>query len=312
MTDAAPEPTEETGPAGQVPAPPPSEANAEANASGASGASSAPSAPGEASTGLAPAAEVAPPPAVEGRLAPDEPRLEIPRYTAKTVADPLSTRPSRSFLLIVATVSLVADVASKLWAEKALDGYPGFVSVVDEHLMFILAKNSGGAWGLLQGQNENVRRPFFLLVSVAAIAFIMTLYRRLTPRQHALRWGLPLVLGGALGNVFDRIRYGHVIDFIDYRSEWVRGMNTFIAKHVPGHYVTDHWPTFNVADVAICVGVALMAVDMFTARRGRPEPAAAPSALVPAPTAGPVAEVEPVAPDAAAAPEAPEDEKAGA
>ena len=80
----------------------------------------------------------------------------------------------------------------------------------------MLAKNRGGAWGLLQSANENVRRPFFLLVSVAAITFIVTLYRRLQPKQRALKWGLPLVLGGALGNVFDRIRYGHVIDFIDY------------------------------------------------------------------------------------------------
>ena len=210
----------------------------------------------------------APAPEPTGSAAPTEARLVAPAFTAKRIATVESTRPSRAFLLVVATVSLVADVASKLWAEKALDGYPGFVSVVDDHLMFILAKNKGGAWGLLQGQNENVRRPFFLLVSVAAIAFIMTLYRRLTPRQHALRWGLPLVLGGALGNVFDRVRYGHVIDFIDYRAEWVRSMNAFVAKYVQGHYVTDHWPTFNIADVAICVGVGLMAVDMFTSRRG--------------------------------------------
>lgn len=210
----------------------------------------------------------APAPEPTGPVAPSEARLVAPAFTAKRIATVESTRPSRAFLLVVATVSLVADVASKLWAEKALDGYPGFVSVVDDHLMFILAKNKGGAWGLLQGQNENVRRPFFLLVSVAAIAFIMTLYRRLTPRQHALRWGLPLVLGGALGNVFDRVRYGHVIDFIDYRAEWVRSMNAFVAKYVQGHYVTDHWPTFNIADVAICVGVGLMAVDMFTSRRG--------------------------------------------
>ena len=100
------------------------------------------------------------------------------------------------------------------------------------------------------------RRPFFLLVSVAAIAFIMTLYRRLQPKQRALRWGLPLVLGGALGNVLDRIRYGHVIDFID--------------AHIVYKGIDHHWPTFNVADIAICVGVGLMAVDMFTSKRGRP------------------------------------------
>ena len=140
--------------------------------------------------------------------------------------------------------------------------------------MFVLAKNKGGAWGLLQGQSENVRRPFFLLVSVAAIAFIVTLYRRLQPKQHALKWGLPLVLGGALGNVFDRIRYGFVIDFIDYRADWIKKLNELIQKKYPAHIVTDHWPTFNVADIAICVGVALMAIDMLTSRRGAKKPAA--------------------------------------
>src|SRR3954469_16685647 len=117
--------------------------------------------------------------------------------------------------------------------------------------MLVLAKNKGGAWGLLQGQSENVRRPFFLLVSVAAIAFIMTLYRRLHRKQHALKWGLPLVLGGALGNVFDRIRYGHVIDFIDYRADWVLKMNDVFVRTKVSRMSTAHWPTFNVADVWI-------------------------------------------------------------
>ena len=62
--------------------------------------------------------------------------------------------------------------------------------VWQNHLTFTLARNRGGAWGLLQGASENVRRPFFLLVSVAAITFIVTLYRRLQPRQRALKWGL--------------------------------------------------------------------------------------------------------------------------
>ncbi|MBX3209707.1 MAG: signal peptidase II [Labilithrix sp.] len=196
------------------------------------------------------------------------------------------------FLAVVSIVSLVSDVGTKLWAEKKLADYPGYVTVVENHLMFVLAKNKGGAWGLLQGESENVRRPFFLLVSVAAIAFIVTLYRRLQPRQYALKWGLPLVLGGALGNVFDRIRYGYVIDFIDYRADWIKRLNEFVGKYYPRHVVTDHWPTFNVADIAICVGVALMAIDMLTSRRGSRvptadvplepvlEPAAAPAGVV--------------------------------
>jgi lipoprotein signal peptidase len=168
---------------------------------------------------------------------------------------PRPAHPSYVFLAVVAILSQAGDIASKTWAEKRLDGFPGIINIWKDHIAFVLAKNKGGAWGLLQTTSENVRRPFFLLVSLAAIAFIVTLYRRLLPSQRALRWGLPLVLGGALGNVFDRIRYGHVIDFIDV--------------HIILKGRDHHWPTFNVADVAICVGVGLMALDMFTSKRPR-------------------------------------------
>ena len=66
-------------------------------------------------------------------------------------------------------LTLAADVGSKAWAERRLDAYPGMLEVWKNHLALVLAKNRGGAWGLLQSTSENVRRPFFLLVSVAAI-----------------------------------------------------------------------------------------------------------------------------------------------
>ncbi len=183
-------------------------------------------------------------------------RLGIPEGATPVIGDYGRPRPSYVFLGIVSLVSLGCDIVTKAWAARHLDGYPGTLEVWTGHLTLVLARNRGGAWGLLQSTSENVRRPFFLLVSVAAIAFIMTLYRRLLPRQRALKWGLPLVLGGALGNVLDRIRYGQVIDFID--------------AHVFFRGSERHWPTFNVADIAICVGVGLMAVDMFTTKRGSP------------------------------------------
>jgi signal peptidase II len=223
------------------------------------------SAPGPVAS---PPVGLAPPPEV---LAPGVPRLPPPRGAARSARDPNKRHPSFVFLAVVSIVTLASDIGSKFWAEHRLETYPPVVPLWQTHLTFTLARNRGGAWGLLQGASENVRRPFFLLVSVAAITFIVTLYRRLQPRQRALKWGLPLVLGGALGNVFDRIRYGWVIDFIDYRAEWVRKMNDLAGKAFPSSrsIPTDHWPTFNVADVAICVGVALMAIDMFTAKRGR-------------------------------------------
>lgn len=244
-----------------------------------------------------PATEEAPLVTEEERLAPGIERLGKPVGSSKEIPETiLGPRPSPIFLAVVSITSLVADVASKLWAESRLDDYKT-VTVMENHLTFLLAKNKGGAWGLLQGQSENVRRPFFLLVSVAAIAFIVTLYRRLQPKQHALKWGLPLVLGGALGNVFDRIRYGYVIDFIDYRADWIKSMNTMIQKRYPAHLVTDHWPTFNVADIAICVGVALMAVDMMTSKRGAPEKRDADVVIEPDPPGADAAPAD-AAPDA--------------
>ena len=249
-------PTSATNPAGDAPATESTQGN-----------------PDVAGTEAAVAAEAPPPVEVVNEdppIAPDVPRLVRPTGTSRAIPETiLGPRPSPLFLTVVSVASLVADIGSKLWAEKRLADYPGYITLVENHLMFVLAKNKGGAWGLLQGESENVRRPFFLLVSVAAIAFIVTLYRRLLPRQHALKWGLPLVLGGALGNVFDRIRYGYVIDFIDFRADGIKKMNDLVARYSAKHVVTDHWPTFNVADIAICVGVGLMAVDMLTSRRGK-------------------------------------------
>ncbi len=183
----------------------------------------------------------------------------------------LAARPSYLFFGVLASLTLAADIGSKAWAELTLSQRtlldPSIV-VIKDHLFFTLAYNRGGAWGLLQNESENLRRPFFLIVSALAIAFIVSLYHRLTTQQRALQWGLPLVLGGALGNLSDRITRSSVIDFIDYRAVWVEKMNAAVAKLYTGWSVTDHWPTFNVADIAICIGVGLMAVDMVTSKRG--------------------------------------------
>jgi len=207
----------------------------------------------------------------------------------------ISARPSFVFFGAVAALSLVADVTSKAWAEIELTKRTMLdpsVVLIKNHLTFTLAYNKGGAWGLLQNASEAVRRPFFLAVSLLAIAFIVSLYGRLAPGQRALKWGLPLVLGGALGNLSDRITRSSVIDFIDYRAEWIESMNALIARGAKGWSVTDHWPTFNVADISICIGVGLMAVDMITSRRRPPSEATpAGSGEPPAPTA-----TEPVLP----------------
>lgn len=193
-----------------------------------------------------------------------------PNPSAAPVAAPpgaLIAPPSYLFLGVVAAVSLLADAATKLWAESTLGRLtradPSIV-LIDDVLTFTLAYNKGGAFGMLAGEDGVWRRPFFLLVSAGASLFIISLYRKIQPNQWALRWGLPLVLGGALGNFADRLTKGKVVDFVDYRAGWVESMNELIAKVNPTWHVTSHWPTFNVADICICVGVGLMVVDMFT------------------------------------------------
>ena len=235
--------------------------------------SSDPTEPAPLTVGTEPVSEAAPETPLEPVPAPSVPPPSLARPSAAPFSSlPPRARPSFLFFGVVAAISLIADVTSKAWAEIVLSkrtAQDPAISLVKDHLGFMLAYNRGGAWGLLQDASEMVRRPFFLLVSGLAIAFIVSLYGRLGGGQRALKWGLPLVLGGALGNLSDRIIRSSVIDFIDYRANWIESMNHGIGKVAHGWGMTDHWPTFNVADVSICVGVGLMALDMFTSKRGQ-------------------------------------------
>ncbi len=186
--------------------------------------------------------------------------------TPQNPAQSSTGKVSYLFLALLSGSILVTDLLTKWWAESTLsDRPPGEPAIVliEDVLAFHLAYNKGGAFGMFADENDVWRAPFFLVVSFGAVAFIVSLYRKLQPGQTALRWGLPLVLGGALGNLADRLTRGKVVDFIDYQATWVQWMNELIVKVNDGWHVTRHWPTFNVADMGICVGIGLMALDMF-------------------------------------------------
>jgi signal peptidase II len=162
--------------------------------------------------------------------------------------------PPWRFYAIVATLAAVSDLASKEWATWALTRYDvsrkaqRTIDVIPGLFDFQYAQNPGGAWSMLRSLPEIYRRPFFLLVSTGASVFITAVYAKVDPRDHAMRWGLPLALGGAVGNLVDRMRYGYVVDFLH--------------AHLATPKRAYHWPTFNVADVWILAGVALMAYSM--------------------------------------------------
>lgn len=123
-------------------------------------------------------------------------------------------------------------------------------------------QNRGAAWGVLSGAGEQFRVPFFYLVSIAAVIFIFSYYRKLRTEQRYLQVALALVLGGAIGNAIDRVLRGYVIDFIDWHwfdPHWLRP--------------SLHWPTFNVADSGITVGLAMLFLDMLFAKKPAKAPA---------------------------------------
>jgi len=131
---------------------------------------------------------------------------------------------------------LVLDQVTKALVSAALRLHESR-SVIPGFLSLTLVHNTGAAFGILAGERSPLRTGLFLVVSVVAMGVVLWLVWRLRPEQKVEAVALSLIFGGAVGNVIDRIRFGKVIDFIDvfYRSY--------------------HWPAFNVADVAISVGV---------------------------------------------------------
>ena len=154
--------------------------------------------------------------------------------------------PLRGLLFLgLAVLVVVGDQLTKRLAEDRLRE-KGSVPVVDDILRLTYVQNRGAAFGLLQDQTM-----FFVLVGIVVIGVIAASYRYLPRSGFLLHLALGLQLGGAIGNLIDRIRQGYVVDFVDfgYHANW--------------------WPVFNVADSAIVVGVALLALNALS-----PTPAA--------------------------------------
>jgi signal peptidase II len=126
-----------------------------------------------------------------------------------------------------------------------------------DYLRIRYAENTGAAFGLFRGLAPSMRGLLFHLVSIGAVVLITVYYLRLSGsarEERFARFGLPLVLGGALGNYVDRLARGFVIDFIE--AHW---------------HDRATWPSFNVADSCIVVGVGLLLLDGFVRRERKAE-----------------------------------------
>jgi signal peptidase II len=154
----------------------------------------------------------------------------------------------RVHYLILAAAVIVLDIWTKALVLARIDLHET-IPIIPNFFQIVHVRNTGAAFGI--GANASSRLvPMLLNAGAIAVFFVVVVYAlRSAVTDRVLQTGLHLILGGAIGNLLDRFRFGYVVDFLDV-------------------YVgTKHWPAFNVADSAICIGIALLFFDM----RKKPE-----------------------------------------
>jgi signal peptidase II len=147
------------------------------------------------------------------------------------------SRNGRYLILALISLSTVAlDQISKVQIMQTMRLHES-IPVVSEFFSLTYIRNPGAAFGLLASSGQTFRLVFFGLTSVFALGLLGMIFYRLRQDDWVGQLSIAGILGGAIGNLLDRVRFGEVIDFLDF--------------YVNGY----HWPAFNVADAAISVGV---------------------------------------------------------
>ncbi len=159
-------------------------------------------------------------------------------------------RERSKYLLVSIAVFLLDQITKKIVSQgmhehQTIEVIPNFLNLTYIH-------NRGAVFGLGSDVSSPYLSWLLSILSILSLGVILVYFLRVSARNPKLYTGLALVLGGALGNLFDRLRNGHVIDFIDL------------------HWFDYHWPFFNVADSSICVGVGILL--LFMSVRHEPAP----------------------------------------
>jgi len=148
---------------------------------------------------------------------------------------------------LVAFSVVIVDQCTKYYIIKNFPLYSS-VDILKNYLTIVHIRNKGIAFGLLAGQGSGIRLVLLIITSLLAVGFIFYLLKTLSDKQRYAIVTLSLILGGAIGNLADRIRLGEVVDFIDL------------------HWYRYHWPAFNCADSAISIGLVLLLTGIITKR----------------------------------------------
>lgn len=166
------------------------------------------------------------------------------------------------FLLSLAV--LVADQASKLAAHQYLRGRAA-VEIIPNFFSLWYSRNPGGLFGSFRDWAGPTRFVLLTLLPIVAVVLIAAFLARGRETDRPTLFGLALILGGAAGNLIDRLFRGEVIDFLD-----VYLTSSRLAEWLVARFGTSHWPTFNIADSSIVVGSGLLLFSILRPQRTPP------------------------------------------
>ncbi|CAK7071078.1 MAG: Lipoprotein signal peptidase [Desulfovibrio sp.] len=158
-----------------------------------------------------------------------------------------------AIIAAVAAFVVALDQLTKAWVLAAIPQYTE-IPVISGLFSLVHVRNRGAAFGFLNRHDISWQFWLFLLATLIAVIVVVFLAKHAKPREYGFFTSLGLILGGAAGNLIDRIRFREVVDFLDF------------------YYNGYHWPAFNVADIAICCGAALALILSWRASYGEKTP----------------------------------------
>ena len=145
--------------------------------------------------------------------------------------------------LVLAVAALILDRWTKAWIQGQFDLNES-VTVIDGFFNITYVRNTGVAFGIFSSISSPMKAVLLSLFTAFAAVVVVAYSVRSSDRNRLLQVALALILGGALGNLYDRLAYGYVVDFLEF----------YVGPY--------HWPSFNVADSAISIGVVLLALEI--------------------------------------------------
>jgi signal peptidase II len=159
-------------------------------------------------------------------------------------------RDRRIWMLVIAAVVVVLDRLTKRWVGAHL-GLGQAIVVIPKVFRITHVLNTGAAFSMFENMNEHTVRNLLVAFSIVAVIVVLALLWKLGRTFTMTSVALALILGGALGNLYDRVMYSHVVDFLEV------------------HIVHYHWPDFNVADSCIVIGACLLLLEMLRPQKAR-------------------------------------------